>query len=95
MVIIKEIDSAGSGKVLLIILGSMGFVFGFLTTLATFVGAPMPKKAGIFSLLFGKSAVFTLTLFYGLSGYFIGLIASRLYNTFVGSKKGFRVEVSR
>ncbi|HWR25914.1 MAG TPA: hypothetical protein VN278_06715 [Methanosarcina sp.] len=73
----------------------MGLVFGVFTTIATFMGAPMPKRAGIFSMLFGKPSIFTLPIFYGITGYFIGLIASRLYNAFVGSKKGFRVEVLR
>jgi hypothetical protein len=87
MVIIKEIDSAGSGKVLLIIFGSTSFVFGFPTTIATFMGAPMPKRLGVFSLLLGRLATFSLPIFYGGSGYLIGLIASRFYNFFADQKK--------
>lgn len=93
MVVIKEIDSAGFGKILTILYGTMGFVFGFFTTIAAFTGVSMPKKFGIFSLIFGKWAVLSLPIFYGISGYFIGRIAAGLYNTVVGSKKGFKVEV--
>jgi hypothetical protein len=95
MVVIKEIDSAEFGKSLLIVHGTMGLVFGFFTTIAAFMGFSIPKKFGIFSLIFGKWAVLSLPVFYGVSGYFIGRIAARLYNTEVGSKKGLKVEVLR
>ena len=95
MVVIKEIDSAGFGKSLLIVHGTMGLVFGFFTTIAAVMGFTMPKKFGIFSLIFGKWAVLSLPVFYGVSGYFIGHIAFRLYNIVVGSKKGLKVEVLR
>ena len=95
MVVIKEIDSDEFGKTLLIIHGTMGLVFGFFTTIASFMGFSMPKKFGIFSIIFGKWAMFSLPVFYGVSGYFIGRIAARLYNTVVGSKKGLKVEVLR
>ncbi len=95
MVIIKEIDTAGFGKILTILYGTMGFVFGLFTTIAALMGVSMPKKFGIFSLIFGKWAVLSLPLFYGISGYLIGRIAADLYNSVVGSKKGFRVEILR
>ncbi len=95
MVIIKEIDSAEFGKILTICYGTMGLVFGFFTTIAAFIGISMPKKFGIFSLIFGKWAVLSLPIFYGVSGYFIGRIVASFYNTIVGSKKGFKVEVLR
>ncbi len=95
MVIIKEIDPAEFGKTLLIVHGTMGLVFGFFTTLASFMGVSMPKRFGIFSLIFGRQAVLSLPLFYGVSGYLIGRIAASLFNTVVGSKKGLRVEVVR
>lgn len=95
MVVIKEIDSAGFGKILTILYGTMGLVFGLFTTLAAFMGISMPKKFGIFSLIFGKWAVLSLPIFYGVSGYFIGRIAAGLYNNTVGSKKGLKVEVLR
>ncbi len=93
MVIIKEIDSEEFGKILLIHYGTMGLVFGFFTTIAAFMGFSMPKRFGIMSLLFGRSAVLSLPVFYGVSGYIIGFIASSLYNSIIGSKKGFRVRV--
>jgi hypothetical protein len=95
MVIIKEIDSAGFGKILTILYGTMGLVFGLFTTIASLMGISIPKRFGIFSLLFGKWAVLSLPIFYGISGYFIGRIAVGLYNTTVGSKKGLKVEVLR
>lgn len=95
MVVVKEIDPAEFGKTLLIVHGTMGLVFGFFTTLASFMGVSMPKRFGIFSLIFGRQAVLSLPLFYGVSGYLIGLIAASLYNYMIGSKKGFRVEVLR
>lgn len=95
MVVIKEIDSTGFGKILTILYGTMGFVFGVFTTIAALMGISMPKKFGIFSLIFGKWAVLCLPIFYGVSGYFIGRIAAGLYNTLVGSKKGLKVEVLR
>ena len=57
MVVIKEIDSVAFGKILTILYGTMGFVFGLFTTIATFMGFSMPKRLGIFSLIFGKWAV--------------------------------------
>lgn len=93
MVIIKEIDSAGFGKILTILYGTMGLVFGFFTTIAAFMGYSIPKKFGIFSLIFGKWAVLSLPVFYGVSGYFIGRIAAKMYNTAVGSKSGLRIEI--
>jgi hypothetical protein len=95
MVIIKEIDTNGFGKILTILYGTMGFVFGLFTTIAALMGVSMPKKFGIFSLIFGTWAVLSLPLFYGISGYLIGRIAAGLYNSVVGSKKGFRVEILR
>jgi hypothetical protein len=95
MVIIKEIDPAEFGKTLLIVHGTMGLVFGFFTTIASFMGVSMPKKFGIFSLIFGRQAVLSLPIFYGVSGYLIGRIAAGLYNTVIGSKKGLRVEILR
>ena len=95
MVVIKEIDSVAFGKILAILYGTMGLVFGLFTTIAAFMGISMPKRFGIFSLIFGKWAVLSLPVFYGISGYFIGLITARLYNSAVGSKKGFKVELLR
>ncbi len=95
MVIIKEIDPVAYGKILAILYGTMGFVFGLFTTIAAFMGFSMPYSLGIFSLIFGKWAVVSLPIFYGVSGYFIGLITGALYNAVVGSKKGFRVELMR
>jgi len=95
MVVVKEIDSVIFGKILLILYGTMGFVFGIFTTFAAFLGFSMPKRFGIFSLIFGKWAVLSLPVFYGVSGYFIGRIAASLYNSAVGSKRGFRVEILR
>lgn len=94
MVTIKEIDSGGSGKILLILYGTMGLVFGFFTTGATLLGFSTSKRSGIFSLLFGRSAVLTLPIFYGVFGYLIGVISARLYNRLIGSKKGFKVNAS-
>ncbi|AKB30091.1 hypothetical protein MSSIT_3372 [Methanosarcina siciliae T4/M] len=91
MVVIKEIDSVTFGKILTILYGTMGFIFGTFTTIAAFMGFSVPRKFGIFSLIFGKWAVLNLPIFYGVSGYFIGRIAASLYNSLVGSKKGFRV----
>ena len=95
MVVIKEIDSAEFGKILTLFYGTMGLVFGFFTTIAALTGISMTKKFGIFSLIFGKWAVLSLPIFYGVSGYFIGRIAAGLFNAVVGSKKGFKVEVLR
>jgi len=95
MVIIKEIDPVEFGKTLLIVQGTMGLVFGFFTTIATFMGFSMPRRLGIFSLIFGRQAVLSLPLFYGISGYLIGRIAAGLFNTLIGSKKGLSVEVLR
>jgi hypothetical protein len=95
MVVIKEIDAPEFGKILTILYGTMGLVFGFFTTTAALMGISMPKKFGIFSLIFGKWAVLSLPIFYGVSGYFIGRIAASLYNIVVGSKKGLKVEVLR
>ena len=95
MVVIKEIDSVGFGKILTILYGTMGFVFGLFTTIAALWEFSIPKKFGIFSLIFGTWAVLSLPVFYGVSGYLIGRIAAGLYNAVVGSKKGFRIEVLR
>ncbi len=95
MVVIKEIDSVGFGKILTILYGTMGLVFGLFTTIAALMGISIPKRFGIFSLIFGKWAVLSLPVFYGVSGYIIGRIAASLYNVAVGSKKGLRVETLR
>ncbi|AKB23945.1 hypothetical protein MSMTP_0476 [Methanosarcina sp. MTP4] len=93
MVIVKEIDPVAYGKILAILYGTMGLVFGLFTTVTAFMGFSMPDSLGIFSLIFGKWAIVSLPVFYGVSGYFIGLITGALYNAVVGSKKGFRVEI--
>lgn len=95
MVIIKEIDALAYGKVLAILYGSAGFVFGIFTTIAAFMGYGMPESFGIFSLIFGKLAVVSLPIFYGVSGFLAGYITGALYNSAVGSKGGFRVELQR
>lgn len=95
MVVIKEIDAPEFGKILTILYGTMGLVFGLFTTIAALMGISIPRKFGIFSLIFGKWAVLSLPIFYGVSGYFIGRIAASLYNIVVGSKKGLKVEVLR
>jgi len=95
MVIVKEIDPVAYGKILAILYGTMGLVFGLFTTVAAFMGFSMPDSLGVFSLIFGEWAVVSLPFFYGVSGYFIGLITGGLYNAVVGSKKGFRVELLR
>ncbi|MCQ1534265.1 hypothetical protein FTO70_00840 [Methanosarcina sp. KYL-1] len=95
MVVIKEIDPVAYGKVLAILYGTMGLVFGAFTTVAALMGFSMPDTLGIFSLIFGKLAVLSLPIFYGVSGYFIGLITGSLYNAIVGSKKGLRIDLLR
>jgi hypothetical protein len=93
MVIVREMDSDTFGKILLILYGTAGLVFGLFTTLAAFMGIRVPKRFGIFSLIFGKWAVFSLPVFYGISGYLIGRIAGDVYNKLVASKRGFRIRI--
>ncbi|ADI73867.1 MULTISPECIES: hypothetical protein [Methanohalobium] len=89
MVIIKEIDISGLAKILAIANGTAGFIYGMFTTMAAFSGY-LPGE-GIFSILLGQWSIVMLPVFYGVSGYLIGLIAGYIYNKTVGSK-GFEVK---
>lgn len=94
MVTIKKMDSINSGKVFLILSGTMGLVFGLFTTGATLLGFSMSKKSGFFSF-FGRSAIFILPLLYGISGYLIGLSSAFFLNRLVNPKEDFKVDTSK
>ena len=89
MVIIKEIDIRGLAKILAIANGTAGFIYGMFTTMATFGG--YSPGDGIFSILLGQWSIVVLPVFYGISGYLIGLIAGYIYNKTVGTT-GFEVK---
>jgi hypothetical protein len=67
MVTMKKIDSIKSGTFFLILSGALGLVFGVFTTGVTLLGFSISKRSKFFSF-FGRSAVFILPIFYGISG---------------------------
>ncbi|MDD4332349.1 MAG: hypothetical protein PHU28_08565, partial [Methanosarcinaceae archaeon] len=82
----KERDAFAYGKLLALLYGSVGFVFGLFISVAAFMGYSIPESFGLFSLIFGKLALLSLPLFYGVSGFFAGYIPGILYNSALSSK---------
>ena len=93
MVTMNKIDSIKSGTFFLILSGILGLVFGVFTTGATLLGFSISKKSRFFSF-FGRSAVFILPIFYGISGYLIALIPILLYNRMHSTKEDSKVDTS-
>ena len=78
----------GLYAVLGLILGSI-FSILQITASGTFFG---PNPSNLEGTLFGVGAVILLPIFYGIAGFFIGLIMSALYNFVVRFTGGIKLE---
>ncbi|MCB1008384.1 MAG: hypothetical protein KDB94_05745 [Acidobacteria bacterium] len=98
--IVKRIEPMSLAKVMAMIYGGLGLIFGALFSLFAMVGSGLAAAAAeggpvpsYFGVVFGLGAVIVLPLLYGFFGFLGGLIVSGLYNATSKFTGGVQLEV--
>jgi len=81
---IKRVGAVSLGKILGIMYGFMGLVFGGIITLFSFLAVTVfsPEASSIkgVPIFFGTGAIVFVPLFYGVLGFIIGIFSGWVYN---------------
>lgn len=95
--IVRRIGPLSLGKVMGVLYGAMGLIFGFLFAIVSMLGPALAPRAGseepLVGLIFGIGGIVILPLFYGVFGLVAGVIGSFLYNVVAGAVGGIEVEL--
>lgn len=97
---IKHIRVLSLAKVMGIIYGSLGLIFGLIFSFFALLGAAFGSLfqdshgiEALFGALFGVGAVIALPILYGLMGFIMGLLVSALYNLAARTVGGLELEL--
>jgi len=98
--IVKRIQPFSLAKVMAVVYGGLGLIFGALFSLFAMVGSGLAAAAAeegpvpaFFGVFFGLGAVIVLPLLYGFFGSLGGLIVSGLYTATSRLTGGIELEV--
>lgn len=95
--ILRRVGPLSLGKILGVLYGAMGLVFGAIFALVSMVGTALAPQAGseepIVSLIFGVGGIVILPLFYGVFGFLAGVIGAFFYNVIAGAVGGVELEL--
>lgn len=91
---LKHVDAMSCGKVLGVLYGGLGLIFGAVFSLIAFMGVAFGSGSnfGTFGALMGIGAIIFLPLFYGFLGFIGGIITAWLYNIVAGWVGGIEME---
>jgi len=93
--VIRRVNPFSVAKIMGILYGLMGLLFGGFISLFSFVGSAFaPKESGAMGLLFGVGAIIALPIFYGVIGFVMTLIGAALYNLIAGWVGGIEIDVA-
>lgn len=96
---IKRVGVVSLAKILGILYGGLGLIFGAIFALISLsggaLGAAAGEELGIAGLgvLFGIGAIVFLPIFYGVIGFIGGLISGSLFNLAANLAGGLQVEI--
>jgi hypothetical protein len=93
--IVRRVGPLSFAKVMGMLYGLMGLIFGACISLFSFVGsalAPKEAPAGL-GILFGVGAIVALPIFYGVIGFVFSLIGAALYNLVASWVGGVELDV--
>jgi hypothetical protein len=83
---LKRIGMLSLGKILGVIYGFFGLIFGALFSLISLMGVAFGggSEDAVFALFFGVGAIVILPVFYGVCGFLGGLLTAGIYNLAAG-----------
>ena len=94
---VKRIGVLSCGKVLGILYGFFGLIFGAIFSLFAVVGglagAANNQPEALFGLFFGVGAVIFVPVFYGVMGFLSGLLTAAVYNVIASVAGGLELEL--
>jgi len=97
---VTRIGALSLAKVMGLIYGGMGLLFGLVFSFFAHLGAAFGRAfegasgpEALFGALFGVGAVIFLPIFYGLMGFLAGLLTAALYNLAARAVGGLELEV--
>lgn len=97
---VKRIGALSLAKVMGLIYGGLGLLFGLVFSFFALLGAAFGRAfegasglEALFGALFGVGAVIFLPIFYGLMGFLAGLLVATLYNFAARVVGGLELEV--
>lgn len=97
MTIVRRIGPLSLGKVMGVLYGAIGLIFGVVFALVSMVGIALAPRSGseepLFNWVFGIGGVAILPVFYGVLGLIAGVIGAFLYNVIAGAVGGVEVEL--
>ena len=95
--ILRRVGPLSLGKVLGVLYGAMGLVFGAIFALVSMVGTALAPHGGaeepILNLVFGVGGIVILPLFYGVFGFLAGVIGAFFYNVIAGAVGGVELDL--
>ncbi len=90
---VNRIGVLSLGKILAVVYGTLGLIFGILITSTSLLIGPGMYGSGSGGMLFGAAAVITLPVFYGIIGFVSGVITAWIFNAATGVIGGLEIEV--
>lgn len=95
--VIKKFDPVSCAKVAGLTYAGMGLLIGVIFTMISLAGAAFgmanDESGAIYGVLFGVGAVVIFPIFYGVMGFFGGLLTAFIYNLVAAAVGGIQVEV--
>lgn len=95
--ILKRIGPLSLGKVMGVVYGAMGLIFGFIFAFVSMVGPALAPGSGseepLVGLIFGVGGIVILPLLYGGFGLVAGVIGAFFYNVVARAVGGVVVEL--
>ena len=90
--VLRRIGPLSAAKISGVLYLAIGLIAGFMMAAMSFF-MPRTEETGIFlNLFFGFGAIIFLPIFYGVMGFFAGLIGAALYNLVAGFIGGLEMD---
>jgi hypothetical protein len=91
---ITKISAISLGKLLGLMYGLFGVIFGAVITSISFFGQfVFQSELNNYDFLFGLGAIIILPIFYGLLGFLLGLLTAWIYNLIARFTGGLKIEI--
>lgn len=92
---VKKIRALSLGKVMGLIYGMMGLLFGVIMSVAVILGSTFGATGDnkVVGIIFGVGAAIFVPVIYGVMGFVSGVVSGWLYNIAVRWTGGLEVEI--
>ena len=96
--VLKKVGMLSCGKIMGVTYGAMGLIAGAIFTVVSLLGAAIDTASGestqaIVGLLFGVGVIIILPVFYGVAGFFGGMITAGIYNVVAALVGGIELQL--